>query len=110
MVTSLTCPACEKTERTGIVLGAMREAAARCAVCGTHRVVQFSGIVVRDGEIDLSLTPGEIGVPPFDVIVARQGIDKQEAWLFDGDAREALGKLAPSFVPGKLSTSASKET
>jgi adenylyltransferase/sulfurtransferase len=110
VVTSLTCPVCEKTERAGLVLGALREAAARCVVCGTHRVVQFSGIVVRDGEIDLSLTPGEIGVPPFDVIVARQGLDKQEAWLFDGDAREALGKLAPSFAPDQLSTSAPKET
>jgi len=105
VVTSLTCAVCNKTERVRMVLGALREAAARCAVCGTHRVVQFSGIVVRDGDIDLSLTPGGIGVPPFDVIVARQGIDKQEAWLFDADAREALGKLAPSF-----STSAPKET
>jgi molybdopterin/thiamine biosynthesis adenylyltransferase len=110
VVTRLTCPVCEKTERAGMVLGALREAAARCAVCGTHRVVQFSGIVVRDGEIDLSLTPAEAGVPPFDIIVARQGMEKQEAWLFDGDAREALGKLAPSFVPSQLSTSAPKET
>lgn len=110
VVTSLTCPVCEKTERAGIVLGALREAAARCAVCGTHRVVQFSGIVVRDGDIDLSLTPGEIGVPPFDIIVARQGIENQEAWLFDGDAAEALGDLAPSFVSAQLSTSVPKET
>jgi len=110
VVTSLTCPVCEKTERVGLVLGALREAAARCAVCGTHRVVQFSGIVVRDGEIDLSLTPGEIGVPPFDIIVVRQGIEKQEAWLFAGDAAVALGDLAPSFVPDQLSTSAPKET
>jgi molybdopterin/thiamine biosynthesis adenylyltransferase len=110
VVTSLTCPVCETTERAGLVLGALREAAARCAVCGTHRVVQFSGIVVRDGEIDLSLTPGEIGVPPFDIVVVRQRIEKQEAWLFAGDAAEALGDLAPSFVPDQLSTSARKET
>jgi len=107
VVTSLTCPVCEKTERVGLVLGALREAAARCAVCATHRVVQFSGIVVRDGDIDLSLTPGEIGVPPFDIVVVRQGIEQQEAWLFAGDANAALGELAPSF---QLSTSAPKET
>lgn len=110
VVISLTCPVCEKTERVGLVLGALREAAARCAVCGTHRVVQFSGILVRDGEIDLSLTPGEIGVPPFDIVVVRQGIERQEAWLFADDAATALGDLAPSFVPDQLSTSARKET
>jgi sulfur-carrier protein adenylyltransferase/sulfurtransferase len=110
VVTRLTCPVCDQTERVGLVLGALREAGARCAVCGTHRIVQFSGIVVRNGEIDLSLTPAEIGVPPFDVIVARQGIEKQEAWLFDGDAAGCLGPLAPSFVPDQLSTSVPKET
>jgi molybdopterin/thiamine biosynthesis adenylyltransferase len=110
VVTGLTCPVCEKTERVGLVLGALREAAARCPLCETHRVVQFSGIVVRDGEIDLSLTPGEIGVPPFDIIVVRQGIEKQEAWLFAGDAAAALGDLASSFVPDQLSTSVPKET
>jgi adenylyltransferase/sulfurtransferase len=110
VITSLTCPVCEKTERAGIVLGALREAAARCAVCGTHRIVRFAGIVVRDGEIDLSLTPAQIGVPPLDVIVARQGIEKQEAWLFDSDAAACLGPLAPSFLPDQLSTSVSKET
>src|ERR1044072_3828118 len=107
VVTSLTCPVCEQTERVGLVLGALREAAARCAVCGTHRVVQFSGTVVRDAEIDLSHTTGEIGVPPLDIIVVRQGIEKQEAWLFAGDAAAALGDLASSF---QLSTSAPKET
>ena len=97
VATRLTCPACDKTERVGLVLGALREAAARCSVCGTHRVVDFTGIVVRDGDVDLSLTPAEIGIPPFDIIVARQGIDKQEAWLFDGDADRCLGPLASSF-------------
>ena len=109
VVTRLTCPVCETTERAGLVLGAMRETDARCSVCGTHRVVDFSGIVVRDGEMDLSLTPAQIGIPPFDIIVARQGIDQQEAWLFDGDAAACLGPLAPSFVMDQLSTSVPKE-
>ncbi|HEY0760893.1 MAG TPA: ThiF family adenylyltransferase [Pyrinomonadaceae bacterium] len=109
VVTRLTCPVCNKTERVGIVLGALRETDAACSVCGTHRVVDFTGIVVRDGEIDLSLTPAEIGVPPFDIIVARCGIEKQEAWLFDSDADACLGPLAPSFVMDQLSTSVPKE-
>ena len=102
VATRLTCPVCEKTEHAGVVLGALRETAARCSVCGTHRVVDFTGIVVRDGDIDLSLTPAEIGVPPFDIIVARQGIDKQEAWLFDTDAEWCLGPLATSFSVEQL--------
>jgi adenylyltransferase/sulfurtransferase len=110
VVTRLTCPVCDKSERVGIVLGALREAAARCSVCGTHRVVDFSGIVVRDSTIDLSLTPAEIGIPPFDIIVARNGIEKHEAWLFDSDVDACLGPLAPSFVMDRLSTSVSKES
>ena len=110
VVMRLTCPVCSTTERVGMVLGAMREAAARCTVCGTHRVVEFTGIVVRDGDLDLSLTPAEIGIPPFDIIVARNGIDKQEAWLFDHDVEQSLGPLASSFVMNQsFSNSVPKE-
>lgn len=108
VITHLTCPVCETVERVGVVLGALRESAARCGVCGTHRVVEFSGVVVKDGELDLSLTPADIGVPPFDIIIARQGIENQEAWLFDGDAGDALGALAPSFTSDRLSVSPPK--
>ena len=110
VISQLTCPVCETTERVGIVLGALREKDARCVVCGTRRVVEFSGIVVKDGELDLSLTPAEIGVPPFDIIIARQTIESQEAWLFDGDAAECLGNLALSFTPDRLSASPPKGT
>jgi hypothetical protein len=64
--------------------------------------VDFTGIVVRDGDLDLSLTPAEIGIPLFDIIVARQGIDKQEAWLFDTDVDSCLGPLASSFFMDQL--------
>ena len=33
-----------------------------------------------------------------DVIVARQGMERQQAWLFDGDASTVLGPLADSFT------------
>ena len=42
------------------------------------------------------MTPAELGLPPFDIIVARQGMERQEAWLFDGDAGAVLGPLAAS--------------
>lgn len=101
----LTCPACELTEACGVAVGALREAEALCTRCRKPRVVEFTGTVVRDGEIDLSLTMADIGVPAFDIIVARSSTGTQEAWLFDGDARSALGKLANSFDPAQLSTS-----
>jgi adenylyltransferase/sulfurtransferase len=110
VITRMTCPGCGVSEKCGVVLGVLREAEARCSRCGTHRIVEFTGTVVRDGDVDLSLTPSDIGVPPFDIIVARQSIETQEAWLFDGDAGSCLGDLVPSFVPEQLSTALSRES
>jgi hypothetical protein len=47
--------------------------------------------VSRGGSLDLDRTPADAGVPPFDILVARRGLDAREAWLFDGDAEEVLG-------------------
>lgn len=99
VVHRLTCPECGAVSRAGAVLGALREAEARCPACGCHRVVELASSVGRDGEVDLSLTPAELGLPPFDVVVARQGLERREAWLLDGDAAEVLGPLAPSWRP-----------
>jgi hypothetical protein len=38
-------------------------------------------------------TMGELGIPPFDVVTARDG-DMTLSYLFDGDARAVLGPLA----------------
>jgi len=44
------------------------------------------------------ITPiDELGLPPFDIIVARQGLERQQAWLFDGDAAAVLGPLAAAY-------------
>lgn len=110
VITGLTCPLCVLTEKCGVALGTLPEAEATCKRCGTHRIVEFTGTVVRNGDVDLSLTPSEIGVPPFDIIVARRAHETQEAWLFDGDASLALGQLADTFDPAKLSASSSRES
>jgi molybdopterin/thiamine biosynthesis adenylyltransferase len=102
VIIQLSCPECETTEKCGVVLGALREAQARCPSCQTHRIVEFTGTVMKDGDVDLSLTPAAIGVPPFDIIVARRSIETQEAWLFDGDADLSLGALAPCFASAQL--------
>lgn len=110
VVTGLTCPACELTERRGVALGTLPEAEAICPHCGRHRIVEFTGTVVKDGEVNLSLTPSEIGVPPFDIIVARRANEIREAWLFDADAGLALGTLADTFNPAQLSASLPEES
>jgi molybdopterin/thiamine biosynthesis adenylyltransferase len=100
VIVTLSCPACRHTAPGGSALGGVRESQAACPSCRTHRVVEIASSISRDGGVDLSRTPADLGVPPFDVIVARQGLERQEAWLFDGDVHEVLGPLAGSYGRG----------
>jgi len=96
VVLRLTCPACGDSAPGKVVLGALKERDALCPACGVHRVVETAATIRRDTAIDLAATAADLGLPPFDVIVARNGLD-QEAWLFDADAPRVLGALARSF-------------
>ena len=96
VIVRLTCPACGDATPGRAVLGTVRESQAGCPRCGTHRVVEIAASIGRDSDLDLRQTPADLGVPPFDIIVARQGMERQEAWLFDGDAARVLGPLAAS--------------
>jgi len=107
VITSLTCPNCGFIENCGVVLGVLREADAVCPHCQTHRRVNFAGTVMRDGEVDLSLTPADIGIPPFDIVIARRSIESHEAWLFDGDANGVLGNLAGTFDATRFNATSS---
>jgi adenylyltransferase/sulfurtransferase len=98
VIVRLSCPSCGEASPGRAALGALRESQARCPRCGAHRVVEISSSVSRDGQIDLALTPAQLGLPPFDIIVARHGMERQQAWLFDGDAPAVLGPLAASFA------------
>lgn len=98
IIVTLNCPACGFEERSGRALGAVREAEAVCPNCKAHRLVNFTSTISRDGEVDLALTPAQIGIPPFDIIVFRQGMHARQAWLFDADATCTLGPLAASFL------------
>lgn len=100
LIVSLECTTCETREPRGEVLGALREKDAACPTCGAHRVVEFASSVSRDGIVDLSRTPRQAGLPPFDIIVARQGLDERRAWLFDGDAPSVLGPLSVPQAQG----------
>lgn len=97
VIVRLTCPQCGASAPGGAALGAVRESHAACPSCKAHRVVEIASSIGRDTGIDLAQTPAALGLPPLDVIVARQGLERQEAWLFDGDAAAVLGPLAASF-------------
>jgi len=94
VVTALVCGDCGETTPVGRALGELRERDAACPRCGRHRQVETASSAARDGLVDLSRTPAQIGVPPFDVVVARRGLEAQRAWLFDGDAAEVLGVVS----------------
>ena len=74
VIVRLTCPPCGAAAPGATVLGAMRESQAACPLCGAHRIVEIASSISRDGLVDLALTPAQLGVPPFDIIVARQGM------------------------------------
>jgi adenylyltransferase/sulfurtransferase len=97
VIVTLSCPACGTSSPGRSVLGAVRESQAACPGCGAHRVVEIASTISRDGGVDLAQTPADLGLPAFDVIVARLGMERQEAWLFDGDASTVLGPLAESW-------------
>lgn len=102
VIVGWSCPGCGQTALAGAALGTVREARAACPACGAHRIAEIATSVARDGLVDLARTPASIGVPAFDVIVARQGLERQEAWLFDGDAAAVLGPLAASHRSGEV--------
>ena len=113
VITRLTCPACGHSSAGGLVLGGLRQSAAACPSCRTHRVVELCSTVSRpsrgdgdgdggageddgdagDGGLDLSRTPAQLGLPPLDLIVARHGLERCCAWVFDGDAAALLAPL-----------------
>lgn len=96
VIVRLSCPSCGDAAPGRAVLGAVRESQAACPRCRTHRVVEIASSISRDGDVDLALTPADLGLPPWDVIVARAGLEAQQAWVFDGDAAAVLGPLAGS--------------
>jgi adenylyltransferase/sulfurtransferase len=97
VIARLSCPSCGDSGTPGAVVGAVRETQAACKRCGTHRVVEIAASIRRDDNLDLSLSLADLGLPPFDIVVARDGMERQEAWLLDADAPDVLGELAESY-------------
>jgi adenylyltransferase/sulfurtransferase len=100
IIVSLDCPECGQSEPGRAPLGAVGERQAACPECRTHRIVQIASCIGRDGVVNLGQTPADMGIPPLDIMVARQGLETHRAWLFDGDAIGVLGPLVDSRTSG----------
>jgi adenylyltransferase/sulfurtransferase len=87
----LICPACGNQERMFASLGRVRAEKAFCPKCGSRRDVQtFYTISGTEDFLDRPLI--EIGVPPFDIVIARSATQAIGLEL-TGDAATVLGPL-----------------
>ena len=93
LLASLHCPKCDTEEVMLTSLSKVSQERGRCPDCGQHRVPKtFHTIDGREPFLDRTL--GEIGVPPWDVLAGRRGLE-QRFYEFAGDRREVLGPLEP---------------
>jgi adenylyltransferase/sulfurtransferase len=92
LIQSLSCPECKTVEDVFRPVGAVSNAQSRCAKDGAprsvHAVQSYSG---RETFGSRSLR--ELGMPPFDIYVARAGM-VEIGYLIEGDAPSVLGSLS----------------
>lgn len=92
LLAALECPKCGTQEPRFTSLGRVREQEGRCPTCGEPRVPQTYHTI--DGsEPFLDRTLAELGVPLWDVLGARAGLE-QRFYEFAGDRAAVLGPLA----------------
>jgi molybdopterin/thiamine biosynthesis adenylyltransferase len=91
----LHCAVCHEDEAVFASLGKITEARGRCPRCGEPRTpTMFHSVNGRDSDL-LEKTLGEIGIPPWDVLIGRAGME-QRFYEFQGDSSLVLGVLGNS--------------
>jgi adenylyltransferase/sulfurtransferase len=105
---SLDCPRCNRSEAMYVSLGRVRGERAMCPDCGDVRreVKTFYRIENADSFGDRTL--GQIGVPPWDIVLARAAGAEPIGFELSGDRQRVLGALAEHNVEGKPSTAEGK--
>lgn len=92
ILVALRCPFCHKSESLSQSLGRVRNSAAICPQCGRRREAVTAFTI--DGTQDfLGRSFAEIGIPPFDIVWARNG-GTLVGYEFSGDAPDVLGDVA----------------
>lgn len=93
LLASLTCVACNETTPYFASLGKVSEAVGKCPRCGENRVPDVYHTL--DGASPMDKTLGELGVPLWDILTGRCGMEER-CYEFAGDRAELLGPLAES--------------
>ncbi len=89
----LVCPRCGGEEALFASLGKVRAERALCPRCPDVRRDVRTFYKIRGNEAFLDCTPAEIGVPPFDILIARAG-SRAIGLELAGDADAVLGPVA----------------
>lgn len=96
LLESLTCTVCDETQPFLSSLGKVKESIGRCPSCGEHRTPNmYHTIADNPGLLDKTLE--ELGIPAWDVLAGRAGIE-QKFYEFDGDQEAVLGDLADEVL------------
>ena len=88
----MVCPACHAEESLFQSLGQVKSDKAGCPTCGAARREVITFYKIRGGESFLDKTLARIGVPPFDVLIART-VDRAIGLELSDDAGGVLGPL-----------------
>ena len=91
----MVCPACHAEEELFVSLGKVTSDKAACPSCGAARREVATFYKVRGTEPFLDRTLAQIGVPPFDILIARTS-DRAVGLELASDADAVLGPLANS--------------
>jgi molybdopterin/thiamine biosynthesis adenylyltransferase len=91
LLSSLTCPACHETHPRFASLGKVTEADGLCPRCGAECTPNMYHTIGDDFPLDKTLH--ELGVPLWDVLAGRCGMDERY-YEFSGDRSSVLGPLA----------------
>ena len=91
----LICPQCKREEQLFASLGRVEAKRAFCPHCDGVRREVVTFYKIRGGEAYLDRPLSEIGVPPFDILIARSGI-RAIGLELSGDAPRVLGPLCDS--------------
>jgi adenylyltransferase/sulfurtransferase len=90
----MVCPTCRAEEKLFVSLGQVKSDKAACPACGTARREVITFYKIRGTEAFLDRTLAQIGVPAFDILIARTS-ERAIGLELSDDASAVLGSLAP---------------